>query len=53
MCYEERYYSEWTRRSAHKRAEPKPAAEPRKPEVTPDRERQPAKVVEPETATAE
>ena len=35
MCYEERYYSEWTRRSAHKREEPKPAAEPRKPKSRP------------------
>jgi hypothetical protein len=54
MCYEERYYSEWTRRTAQKREEPKPAAEPRKPEVTPDRERKPAEapVVEHETATA-
>lgn len=33
MCYEERYYSEWTRRTAQKREEPKPAAEPAKPEV--------------------
>ena len=56
MCYEERYYSEWTRRTAHKREEPKPAAvEPKWPEVTPDRVRKPAEapvVVEHETATA-
>jgi hypothetical protein len=35
MCYEERYYSEWTRRAAQKREEPKPAAEPTTPEVAP------------------
>ena len=55
MCYEERYYSEWTRRTAQKREEePKPTAAPRKPEVTPDRARKPAEVpvVEHETATA-
>jgi hypothetical protein len=54
MCYEERYYAEWTRRTAHKREERKPAAEPTKPAVTPDRERKPAEapVVEHESATA-
>ena len=53
MCYEERYYSEWTRRAAHKREEPRPAAQPEKPEATPDRERRPAQapVVEQEAAT--
>ena len=53
MCYEERYYSEWTRRTAHKREEPKPAAQPTKPEIAPDRERKPAEATarEHETAT--
>ncbi|MCE3285755.1 MAG: hypothetical protein K0R70_2011, partial [Steroidobacteraceae bacterium] len=43
------------RRAAQKREEPRPAAEPKKPEVTPDRERKPAEkpVVEHETATIE
>jgi hypothetical protein len=53
MCYEERYYSEWTRRTAQKREEPEPAAEPRQPEVVrPDSTpvRKPAE--ETETASA-
>jgi len=54
MCYEERYYSEWTRRAAQKREEPKPAAEPAKPEAgrDPDRKPTPTPAVETETASA-
>ena len=54
MCYEERYYSEWTRRNAQKREEAKPAAERPKPEIRPDRARRPAEAParEPEPATA-
>jgi hypothetical protein len=46
MCYDERYYSEWTRRAAHKREEPKPVAEPKKPEAKPEPERKPARTPE-------
>ena len=55
MCYEERYYSEWTRRAARKREEPAPAAEPPKTEVAPGQDRKPAQtpVEEHETASAE
>jgi len=42
MCYEERHVSEWARRSARKREEPKPAAERSKPEAKPAPERPPA-----------
>ena len=35
MCYEERYYSEWARRTARKRAEAHPTRE-RKPEAKPE-----------------
>ena len=54
MCYEERYYSEWTRRTAQKREEPKPAAEPTRPEVSREKDRKPtpAPAEEHETATA-
>lgn len=53
MCYEERYYSEWTRRTARKREEPAPTVEPRKPEVAPRQDGKPvqAPVEEHETAS--
>ena len=50
MCYEERYYSEWTRRATQKREEPKPAAEPTRPEVAPAPK--PARTPAEETETA-
>jgi hypothetical protein len=37
MCYEERYFSEWTRKAAQKREKVKPQAEDRKPAVQPER----------------
>jgi hypothetical protein len=42
MCYEERYFSEWARRSTRKREEPKPTAERSKPDLKPEPERKPA-----------
>jgi hypothetical protein len=55
MCYEERYYSEWTRRTARKREEPAPAVEPRKTEVAPGQDQKPVQtpVEEQETASVE
>ena len=55
MCYEERYYSEWTRRTERKRQEPTPAVESGKPEVAPGQDRNPvqAPTEEHETASAE
>jgi hypothetical protein len=35
MCYEERYYSEWARRTAKKREATQPAAERQPPETKP------------------
>jgi hypothetical protein len=47
MCYEERYYSEWARRTAKKREETRPAADKRPPEVKPEPPKQePEKVKE-------
>jgi hypothetical protein len=37
MCYEERYFAEWTRKAARKREEAKPRAEDHKPAVQPER----------------
>jgi hypothetical protein len=37
MCYEERYFSEWTRKAAQKREETKRQAESRRPAVQPER----------------
>jgi hypothetical protein len=37
MCYEERYFFEWTRKAAQKREEAKPQSEGRKPAVQPER----------------
>ena len=37
MCYEERYFSEWTRKAAQKREKVKPQAEDRKPAVQTER----------------
>lgn len=52
MCYEERYYSEWTRRTTQKREESKPAAAPVKPEVVRERDRKPAPTPSEEHETA-
>jgi hypothetical protein len=37
MCYEERYFFEWTRKAAQRREEPKSHQERPKPEVRPER----------------
>jgi len=36
MCYEERYYSEWAKRSAKKRETAQPTVERRQPVAKPD-----------------
>ncbi len=51
MCYEERYYAEWARRTARKRDEAQPTAE-RKPGAKPEPPKQePAKPKERELET--
>ena len=37
MCYEERYFSEWTRKAAQRREELKSHQERPKPDVRPER----------------
>jgi len=36
MCYEERYYSEWAKRTAKKREATQPAAARKQPEAKPE-----------------
>jgi hypothetical protein len=40
MCYEERYFSEWAKKTARKREETRSATEQRKPDARPDRPKQ-------------